>query len=102
MLIVRSLCIITAACQLPVTEIQAVVWIQRTLELVCREGREGEEETEAGPGPPSREGEDQLESGRDGGNMMRNKEEPIQDVMLEGQWPTECEDCQFIHICSIV
>jgi hypothetical protein len=33
---------------------------------------EGEKGTVAGPGPPSREGKDQLESGRDGGNIMRN------------------------------
>ncbi len=52
---------------------------------------EGEwgEGTGTGPGTPRREGKDQLESGRDGGNIMRNKEEPIQEVMREDQGPTE-------------
>ncbi len=42
---------------------------------------QGEREAEAGPGPPIGKGEDQLKSGRDGGNMMKDKEESIQDVM---------------------
>jgi hypothetical protein len=47
------------------------------------------EGTEVGAGPPSRERKDQLESSRDRGNIMREKEEPIRDVMQEGQRPTE-------------
>ncbi len=43
----------------------------------------------SGPGPPSREGKDQLESSRDRGNIMRNKEEPVRDVMREDKQPTE-------------
>jgi hypothetical protein len=35
-----------------------------------------------GPGPPNREERDQLESSRDGGNI-------IKDMMQEGQQPTE-------------
>ncbi len=50
---------------------------------------EGEEGAEAGPGPPSRDGKDQLKFGRGGGNIMRNKEEAIRDVRREGQQPTE-------------
>jgi hypothetical protein len=50
---------------------------------------EGEGETKVGPGPPIREGKDQLESGRDGGNIMKDKEETIQYVMQENQRPTE-------------
>jgi hypothetical protein len=30
-----------------------------------------------------------LESSRDRGNIMRDKEEPIRDVMQEGQRPTD-------------
>jgi hypothetical protein len=48
-----------------------------------------EEGAEAGPGPPSRGEKDQLESTKDGGNLMRNKEEAIREVMREGQRPTE-------------
>jgi hypothetical protein len=33
-------------------------------------------ETEAGPGPPIGEGKDQLESGRDGGDVMREDQLP--------------------------
>jgi hypothetical protein len=39
---------------------------------------EGDGEADAGAGPPNGEGEDQLESGRDGGNIMEDKEELIQ------------------------
>jgi hypothetical protein len=39
---------------------------------------DGEGETE-----PIGEGKDQLESGRDGRNIMEDKEEPIQDVIKE-------------------
>jgi hypothetical protein len=46
-------------------------------------------ETEAGPGPPIGEGKDQFESGRDGGDMMKDKEEPIRDMMREDQLPKE-------------
>jgi hypothetical protein len=28
---------------------------------------------------------------------MRDKDEPIQDLMQEGQQPTKLEDCQLIH-----
>ncbi len=49
----------------------------------------GEGEAEAGPDPSAREGKDQLDSGRDEGNIMEDIEEPIQDVMQEDQWPTE-------------
>jgi hypothetical protein len=47
-------------------------------------GRGKGEGVEAGPGLPNREEKDQLESSRDGGNIMRGKEEPIRDVMQEG------------------
>ncbi len=53
-----------------------------------REG-EGEGKTTAGPGPPTRGGKGQLESSRDGENVMRGKEEPIRDVMREDQRPIE-------------
>jgi hypothetical protein len=49
----------------------------------------GEGEAEAGSGPPIGEGKDQLKSSRDGGNMMKDKEEPIRGVMQEDQQPTE-------------
>jgi hypothetical protein len=29
---------------------------------------------------------------------MRDKDGPIQDLMQEGQQPTELEDCKFIHL----
>jgi hypothetical protein len=38
---------------------------------------EGEEGSEAGSGQPSREIKDQLDSSRDGGRIMTDKEEPI-------------------------
>jgi hypothetical protein len=44
---------------------------------------------EAGPSLTNREGKDQLELRRDGGNIMRGKKEPIRDVMQEGLWATE-------------
>jgi hypothetical protein len=59
--------------------------------------REGEGKAEARPGLPTGEGKDQLESGRDGGNMIKDKEESIRDVMQEDQRPTKGGDCQFIH-----
>ncbi len=69
---------------------RAVAWIQDLLELVCREGRDrGEGEAEAGPGQPIGAGEDQLESSRDAGNMMKDSKEFIWDVMQEDQQPTE-------------
>ncbi len=40
---------------------------------------QGEGKAKAGPGPPIGKAEDQLKSGRDGGNMMKDKEESIQD-----------------------
>ncbi len=45
--------------------------------------------TDSGPGPPSVGEKSQLEAYRDGVDMMRNKEEPIGDVMQEDQQPTE-------------
>ncbi len=48
-----------------------------------------EEMIEAGPSLTNREGKDQLELRRDGGNIMRGKKEPIRDVMQEGLWATE-------------
>jgi hypothetical protein len=50
---------------------------------------QGEVEAEAWLGPPIGEGEDQLESSRDGGNMMKDKEKPIRDVMQEDQPPIQ-------------
>ncbi len=50
---------------------------------------EGEKGTVSGPGPASREGKDQWKSRRDGGNIMRNEGNPIQDVMPEDQRPKE-------------
>jgi hypothetical protein len=34
-------------------------------------------------------GKDQLAFGEDGGNIMRNKEEAVRDMMPEGQQPIE-------------
>ncbi len=51
--------------------------------LQRREG-EGMGKIEAGPGPYWR-GKGQLESSRDGENMMSGKEEPIQDVMRDAR-----------------
>jgi hypothetical protein len=50
---------------------------------------EGEGEAKAGPGPPNGERKDQLESSRDGENIMRDKEGLIRDVMREDQRPTD-------------
>ncbi len=50
----------------------------------------GEGEAESWPGLPTREGENQSKSGRDGGNIMKAKEEePIRGMMQEDQWPIE-------------
>jgi hypothetical protein len=38
-------------------------------------------EVEAGPGPLIRAGEGQLEPSRDGGNIMEDRKESIQDMM---------------------
>ncbi len=54
-----------------------------------RRAGKGKVEAEAGPGPPIGEGEDKLESSRDGGNMIKDKEESIQNAMQEDQRPTE-------------
>jgi hypothetical protein len=53
---------------------------------------------DAGPGLPSLKEKSLLEPDRDGRDMMRDKEGPIQNVMREDQWPTACEDCHSIHI----
>ncbi len=45
--------------------------------------------SEAGPGPTSLKEENQLEPSRDGGDMTRDREEPIRDVMREDSQPTE-------------
>jgi hypothetical protein len=51
--------------------IRAVVWIQGSLEPVLQRGKGGEDEAETGPGPLSRGGGgDQLEFGKDGGNII--------------------------------
>jgi hypothetical protein len=50
---------------------------------------EGEGVAEAGPGSTTGEGKDQLESSKDGGNIMKDKEGPIRDVMRGDQRPTE-------------
>ncbi len=42
-----------------------------------------------GPGTPYSGEISQLEPSRDGENMRRFGEDPIPDVMKEGQWPTE-------------
>ncbi len=42
-----------------------------------------------GLGPPSLKEKNQLEPSRDGGDVTRDREEPIQDVMQEDQQPTE-------------
>ncbi len=47
---------------------------------------------DAGPGPPCSRVESQLGPSRDGENIRRHKEGPIQDVMKEDQRPTEWED----------
>jgi hypothetical protein len=44
---------------------------------------------DAGPGPPNLKEKSQLETSRDGGDMRKGGEEPIQDVMKEDQRPTE-------------
>jgi hypothetical protein len=56
-------------------------------DLETRAGRR-EGEAEAGEGPPIRSGEDQLESSRDGGNMIQDCEKPIWDMMQQSQRPT--------------
>jgi hypothetical protein len=56
--------------------------------LETRAGQ-GEGKAEAGLGPPTRSGGDQLEPSRDGGNMTKDCEKPIQDMMQQGQQPTE-------------
>ncbi len=48
-----------------------------------RSAERGGEGTEAGPGPPSREGKDQLGSSRDEGNIMTDKGKAIRDMMQE-------------------
>jgi hypothetical protein len=61
---------------------------------VCRErrdrGRGRPRQGQAGPGRPAYWGEEeQLESSRDGGNMMKDNRESIWDVMWKDRWPTE-------------
>ncbi len=50
---------------------------------------EGDGGAEAGPGPLTGEGKDQLKCGRDGRNKMEDKVEPVRDVMQEDHRPTE-------------
>jgi hypothetical protein len=72
------------------TETQAVAWIQDFLEQVCKEvGERVRGETKAGPGLPIGEGKDKSQSSRDGENIVKDKEEPIWDVIREDQLPTE-------------
>jgi hypothetical protein len=44
---------------------------------------------ERGPGPPSCGKKSKLEPSRDGGNVRRDREKPIPDMMEEDQWSTE-------------
>ncbi len=67
------------------TKLRAVAWIKA-------EGFPGlifRGWSDAGPGLPRLGKKGQLEPDRDGGNMMRNEEEPIRDLMQEDQRPTE-------------
>ncbi len=48
------------------------------------ETRAGQEE-----GAYQGRGGNQLDSSKDGGNMIEYCKKPIQDVMQQGQWPTE-------------
>jgi hypothetical protein len=48
-----------------------------------------QERGKKGPGPPRPSKKSQLEPNRDGETMGRGKEESIQDMMEEDQWPTE-------------
>ncbi len=48
-----------------------------------------QERREEGPDPPGPGKKSQFEPIRDGGTMGKDKEEPIPDVMEEGQRPTE-------------
>jgi hypothetical protein len=50
---------------------------------------------DTGPGPPCFGEKSQLEPSRDGGDMARDKEKHIRDVMQEDQRPTKWEDCLF-------
>jgi hypothetical protein len=51
--------------------------------------RQGEGEAEAGSGTPSGGGSQHFESNRDGRNMNKDCKKPTQDVMQQGQRPTE-------------
>jgi hypothetical protein len=55
-----------------------------------------QDRSDAGQGPPR----SQLEPSRDGRDITRNKEEPVRDVMQEGQQPTELEDYQLYIIVN--
>jgi hypothetical protein len=48
-----------------------------------------QERGEKRPGPPSSGRNSQLEPGRDGETVRRDREKPITDMMEEDQWPTE-------------
>jgi hypothetical protein len=60
-----------------------VAWIQSSPEPACRGG------LDAGPGPPSLKEKSQLEPSKDGGDMTRDRKEPIQNMMQEDQRSTE-------------
>jgi hypothetical protein len=64
------------------TEKQAVAWIQSILELVCRKGV-----TQGWDRPTMRKRV--VGTQQRWGNVRRDREEPILDVMQEDQQPTE-------------
>ncbi len=47
------------------------------------------EGADTGPGPPNLKEKSHLEPSRDGGDMRRDREELIRDVMQEDQRPTQ-------------
>jgi hypothetical protein len=72
------------------TEAWVFAWIQNFLELVWKlGGGQGEGKAEARLGLLTRRRGDQLEPSRGGGNMIKDCEKPIQDVMQQGQQPIE-------------
>ncbi len=48
--------------------------------------------SDVGPGQPSLKEKSHLEPSRDGGDMARERKEPIQDMMQEDHQPTERDD----------
>jgi hypothetical protein len=71
------------------TEVRVIAWIQDILEPVWREKQgEGSERLRQSQACLLAAG-DQLESSRDGENMIEDHEKPIRDNMQNDQLPTE-------------